>query len=404
MTALLPVVIIGAGPYGLSLAAHLRARGVNFRIFGKPMDFWLTQMPTGMALKSEGFASNLYDPEGRFTLKRFCAEHGIDYADIGLPVQLSTFTAYGLAFQKELVPNLEEKMVVTVTQKANGFALTLDDGEVVMAKQVVLAIGIAPFAYIPPPLTGLPDQFLTHSSQHQDLRRFKGKRVAVIGAGSSAIDLAALLDDAGAKVQLIARRKVLDFITRHPVTKDFPNSMWNPMSAIGYGWRIKIISEMPWLFHHVPEWRRLKSVRGSSPPAGGWFMKEKLESGIPLHLGCTLNRAEIRKGRVQLEFTTAKNAKRKVEVDHVIAATGFKIDLRRLTFLSPEIQSHLKAVENTPVLSSGLESSVPGLYFVGALASPTGQLREIRLGAARVAELAKRFLDDERGFAPGVPA
>src|ERR1700689_1069214 len=207
MTALLPVVIIGAGPYGLSLAAHLRARGVNFRICGKPMDFWLTQMPTGMALKSEGFASNLYDPEGRFTLKRFCAEHGIDYADIGLPVQLSTFTAYGLAFQKELVPNLEEKMVVTVTQKANGFALTLDDGEVVMAKQVVLAIGIAPFAYIPPPLTGLPDQFLTHSSQHQDLRRFKGKRVAVIGAGSSAIDLAALLDDAGAKVQLIARRK-----------------------------------------------------------------------------------------------------------------------------------------------------------------------------------------------------
>ena len=111
-------------------------------------------------------------------------------------------------------------------------------------------------------------------------------------------------------------------------------------------------------------------------------MKEKLESGIPLHLGCTLNRAEIRKGRVQLEFTTAKNAKRKVEVDHVIAATGFKIDLRRLTFLSPEIQSHLKAVENTPVLSSGLESSVPGLYFAGVVtANSFGAVMRFAYGA-----------------------
>src|ERR1700689_3677784 len=142
MIALLPVAIIGAGPYGLALAAHLRARGVSFRIFGKPMDFWLTQMPAGMALKSEGFASNLYDPEGSFTLKRFCAERGIDYADIGLPVQLSTFTAYGLAFQKELVPNLEEKMVVAVARHPNGFALTLDDSEVITAQQVVLAVGV----------------------------------------------------------------------------------------------------------------------------------------------------------------------------------------------------------------------------------------------------------------------
>src|ERR1700689_3865926 len=173
MTALLPIVIIGAGPYGLSLAAHLRARGVSFRIFGKPMDFWLPQMPTGMALKSEGFASNLYDPEGSFTLKRFCAERGIDYADIGIPVLLSTFTAYGLAFKEELVPNLEEKVVVALTRRPNGFALTLDDGEVVMAQKVVLAIGITPFAYIPPSLTGLPSQFLSHSSQHRDLRRFK---------------------------------------------------------------------------------------------------------------------------------------------------------------------------------------------------------------------------------------
>src|ERR1700691_158934 len=365
MTALLPIVIIGAGPYGLSLAAHLRARGVSFRIFGKPMDFWLTQMPTGMALKSEGFASNLYDPEGSFTLRRFCAERGIDYADIGIPVLLTTFTAYGLAFQKELVPNLEEKMVVAVGRKTVGFTLTLDDGEVVVAQQVVLAIGIAPFAYIPPSLTDLPSKFLSHSSQHYDLRRFKGKRVAVIGGGASAIDLAALLADADANVQLIARRKELDFYEKPTVVREFHDTMWQPISGIGAGWRMKILTDAPWLFHILPRRVRHRAVRRWAPPAGGWIMKDKLEHGPALLLGCTLRRAEIRDGRIQLELTTLENTKRKVVVDHVIAATGFKVDLRRLTILSPEIQSQLKAFENTPILSSGLQSSIPGLYFAG---------------------------------------
>src|ERR1700704_4700046 len=126
MTSFCPVAIIGAGPYGLSLAAHLRARGIRHRIFGKPMEFWLNQMPSGMSLKSDGFASNLYDPEDRFTLKRFCEERGIAYADIGIPVRLDTFTAYGLAFKKEMVPELEERMVVAIARQPPGFAITLD--------------------------------------------------------------------------------------------------------------------------------------------------------------------------------------------------------------------------------------------------------------------------------------
>ncbi len=82
------VAIIGAGPYGLSLAAHLRARGIDFRIFGTPLNSWRTQMPKGMFLKSEGFASNLYDPDGAFTLVRFCADKSLGYADYNHPVPL----------------------------------------------------------------------------------------------------------------------------------------------------------------------------------------------------------------------------------------------------------------------------------------------------------------------------
>ena len=128
---MLESVVIGAGPYGLSIAAYLRRSGVSFRIFGRPMDSWLAHMPKGMMLKSDGFASNIYDPESAFTLRQFCAERGIEYADTGVPVRLETFAAYGLAFRDRMVPELEDKFVVSVDRVPDGFRLRLDDGEIV---------------------------------------------------------------------------------------------------------------------------------------------------------------------------------------------------------------------------------------------------------------------------------
>src|SRR5271168_5328523 len=111
---MLEVGIIGAGPYGLSVAAHLRRTGVAFRIFGRPMDSWLAHMPKGMMLKSDGFASDLYDPDRHLPLRQFCSERGIEYADTGIPVRIETFVDYGLAFQERLVPQLEDKLVSSV--------------------------------------------------------------------------------------------------------------------------------------------------------------------------------------------------------------------------------------------------------------------------------------------------
>src|ERR1700691_5356519 len=134
------VAIIGAGPYGLSAAAHFRGRGIPFRIFGRPMDSWLAHMPEGMKLKPDGFASNIYDPDSKFPLKQFCAERRIDYADMGTPVHLATFGAYGLAFRDRMVPELEDKLVVEVERASDGFRLRLDDGEEFTARRVVLVI------------------------------------------------------------------------------------------------------------------------------------------------------------------------------------------------------------------------------------------------------------------------
>src|ERR1700751_349834 len=205
------VVIVGAGPYGLSIAAHLAARRVPFRIFGSPMSAWSAQMPKGMRLKSEGFASSLADPDSQLTLRHYCQQHGLPYADTGHPVPLATFVSYGLAFQRKFVPNLEDKRVVSIEQSSAGFDLRLEDGEKVLARKVVIAVGITHFWHMPQVLTTIPKGLVSHSSAHSTLEYFDGRDVVVVGAGASALDLAALLREAGASVQLICRSSTIRF-------------------------------------------------------------------------------------------------------------------------------------------------------------------------------------------------
>ena len=229
------IAIIGAGPYGLSLAAHLGRAGRSFRVFGEPMRFWSGHMPRGMRLKSEGFASNLSDPNAEFTLEVFCRERGIDYAHIGLPVALDTFIAYGTEFQRRYVPQVENVAITSLTRSTGHFELTTAAGELLRARQVVVAAGIVNFAYLPPVLAALPAPMVSHSSQHSDLSGFKGRTVAVLGAGASAVDIAALLLQAGAEVELIARRQAIQFHDRPNEPRPLLQRMKSPRSGLGIG-------------------------------------------------------------------------------------------------------------------------------------------------------------------------
>ena len=135
------VGIIGAGPYGLSLAAHLRAAGVNHRVFGEPMRLWRSHMPAGMFLKSQGFASNLSTPDADHTLEAFCKERGLPYVSYGVPVALDTFVAYGDWFQRAQVPELDKVLVERVNADNGGrYVFTLADGRSVWANHVVVAV------------------------------------------------------------------------------------------------------------------------------------------------------------------------------------------------------------------------------------------------------------------------
>jgi len=386
------VVILGAGPYGLSIAAHLSKRSISYRIFGRPMQSWQTMMPKGMHLKSEGFASSLCDPDDAFALADFCAETGRPYADVGIPVPLETFVAYGLEFQKRFAPNLEATNLVSVKSAPEGFALKTEEGEVVLARKVVVAAGIAHFGWLPPVLSGLPREFVTHSSAYGDLSPFKNRRVAVIGAGASAVDIAAILQEEGAHAEIVTRAGAIAFHEPAKEPRPWKQRIANPRSGLGIGWRSRLCTDAPLIFHAMPQSFRLRVVRRHLGPAPGWFVRDKIVDRVPMHLGVELERAEVIGGQVHLKIGASGNSKELV-VDHVIGGTGYRVSLERLKFLDDGLRSQIKTVEDTPVLNSNFESSVPGLYFVGvASANSFGPLTRFAFGAKFTARRLSRHL------------
>jgi Pyridine nucleotide-disulphide oxidoreductase len=388
------VVIVGAGPYGLSIAAHLRGAGVRYRIFGKPMATWRDHMPAGMFLKSDGFASNLSDPDKTCTLRRFCEQTGEPYADTGRPVRLQAFCAYGLAFQKQCVPDLEQKWVTQVDLTPRGFQVKLDDGEEFQARNVVLAVGITHFNFIPPTLEGLAPDLVSHSSQYGEVAALRGRSATVIGAGASACDLAAELADGGANVTIVARSPVIYF--GHPPSNQ-RRPLWqrirHPSSGIGASLRSRIYCDAPWLFHRLPQRLRYRIVQRHLGPAASWIVKDKVQGRIPIWLDSTIVAAERRNGEIHLTLQDASGNKKSHATDRVVAATGYCVDVNRLGFLSENLRSRIKAVESAPVLSRRFESSVPGLYLTGLASAPSfGPVMRFVFGVEYTAKSLARHL------------
>jgi cation diffusion facilitator CzcD-associated flavoprotein CzcO len=344
-------------------------------------------MPQGMHLKSEGFASDLYDPAAKFSLKAYCAERAIPYADIGLPVAIETFIAYGLEFQRRYAPDLENVQITSLKDSAGCFELTTAAGEIARARQVVVAAGIVNFAYLPPLLKSIPAAMISHSSQHSDLSGFKGRKVAVLGAGASAVDIAALLLQAGAEVELIARRQTIQFHDPPNEPRPLLQRLKAPRSGLGTGWRSRMCTDIPLVFHAMPQSLRLRAVARHLGPAPCWFVRDAVADRLPMHLGATLTDAHPHEGRVRLVLRLSGQEDRQIEADHVIAATGYKAAVSRLAFVDQSLQSRVRTAEEAPILNRHFESSVSGLYFIGAAAANSfGPLLRFAYGARFAAE------------------
>jgi cation diffusion facilitator CzcD-associated flavoprotein CzcO len=392
---MLEIVIVGAGPYGLSLGAYFHSYGIPFRIFGTPMKSWREHMPKGMMLKSDGFASNLYDPKNQFTLKQYCADNKIPYTDDQTPVHLETFSSYGVAFQERMVPELEDRQLERLERIPDGFLLTLDNGERVKARRVVLAVGITHFGYVPKNLAHLPEEFVSHSYRHHYLEPFRGRSVVILGAGASSIGLAGLLQEIGARPELVARPAKLKWQGMPTPGKKRP--LWqrirHPKSGLGPGMRSRFCANFPNLFHYLPERLRIEIVERHLGPSGHWFSRAKVEDALPMHLGCELETATLEGGMVRLKVRMADGTTRDVLTDHVIAGTGYRVETHRLKFLSEDILANLRTAKGSPKLSSTLESSVPGLYFVGlAAAYSFGPVMRFAFGAEFAAVTITRAL------------
>ncbi len=371
--------VIGAGPYGLSIAAHLRARGIAHEAFGEPMDTWSEHMPRGMALKSEGFASNLSDPRGALTLARFCAEEGLEYGDVGVPVTLDTFERYGRAFQERFVPGLRRARVARVRvvgagttgarAGAAGFELELSDGQSLRARRVVVASGVQGHAHLPPELRGLPGDRVVHSFEQRDPAEWSGLPVAVVGAGQSALDAAVLLREAGAEVTLIARTPRLAW-NADPVLG--PRSAWArvryPSSGLGDGLRLWLYAGHPLVVHAAPARRRLQVAYTALGPAGAWWLRPRFEGHVRALLGCGVDAVEPAGEELRLHLRTPRGPEQ-LAVARVLAGTGYRVDVERLSFLDAPLRASIATAAGKPVLDRSFQSSVRGLHFVGYVAA-----------------------------------
>jgi hypothetical protein len=361
-SSLLDVAVIGAGPYGLSAGVHLKAKGITARVFGEPMEFWASKMPEGMLLRSPRVASNLSDPDKAFTLEAYEAASKKEPC---APLPLDTFVEYGKWFRHQLGSDLDQRTVQCVERDESGFRLTLHDGEEIRSTSVVVAAGIGPFRKKPAVFQNLSPQQAVHCYDGREIRRFAGKRVAVIGAGQSALESAALLHEANAQVEIIARQSDLKWIGRHSWLHHMGliTSMLYSSHDVGPLGISRLVA-YPKLVSHVPlrlrDKIRIRAVR----PAGSRWLPERLK---PVKITTARSVVEAKASGDAVKLKLDDGSER--DVDHIVLGTGYQVDISKYEFLPPALIKDIQQFNGYPKLASGFRSTVPGLHFIGATAA-----------------------------------
>jgi cation diffusion facilitator CzcD-associated flavoprotein CzcO len=384
------VAIVGAGPYGLSLAAYLLRAGVETRVFGRPMESWEEHMPKGMRLRSHQIASHIADPEQALGIDAWAAEMN---AEPGEPMHLSEFVSYGHWFQQQAVPDVDQRRVRTVSLADDGFSLRLDDGEQLEFERVVLATGIAPFAIRPPAFQRLPTELVSHSADHATLEGFAGKSVLVIGGGQSALEMAALLKEAGAGAHLVARVEELTWLPPHNQrgVRAQAASILLPPTDVG-GPRSGWLAAAPDVWRSLSERKRAAVFRHCVLPRGADWLRPRL-SDVPLDVGRSVTAATPDGDAVRVTFDDGSER----SFDHVILGTGYSVDVSRYAFLADGPLDRLETVSGAPRLGRGMESSIPGLYFTGAAAAPSfGPIMRFVVGTWYAAPAIARSISGKR--------
>ena len=356
--------IIGAGPYGLSAAAHLRTvKGLDLRVFGEPMAFWERDMPTGMLLRSNWSATQIADPNASLTLEAFQAATRSHFST---PVPLDQFIEYGRWYQREAVPHLDRRWVERVERDCKGFRLTLQDGDMVRARRVIVAGGIGSFAWRPPDFAALPADLASHTSEHRDFRKFAGKQVLVVGGGQSALESGALLHEGGAQVEIVVRSNRIHWLqgwaskTLHHRLGTVTKRLLYAPTDVGPALLSQLLAR-PGLLKWLPRGLQTMFSKRALRPAGARWLFDRLHD-VPVRLGRSVVAVRTEGERVKLRLSDGSER----TVDHILLGTGYRIDISKYRFLSPGIVQSIKRYNGYPCLKDGMETSVPGLHMIGA--------------------------------------
>jgi thioredoxin reductase len=395
-TAQYDVVVVGAGPYGLSTAAHLMSKGLNVAVFGKPLKLWREHMPKGMFLRSHWWATNLSDPKKKYGFEQFFQ---VSQYDQCYPVPIEAFIEYAMWFQKQAVPNVDTTYVSMIERKDGQFSLTLEDGRKVTTPAVVMSIGLYYYANRPAEYDHLPAELATHSFEHADFSRFAGKQVAMLGGGQSAIEYAALLHEGGASVHLITRRPIHWLGPDTDDKRSFIDQLRAPQAGIAPGWKNWALEYLPYLFHRFPQYKKDHYIKNHYNAAGSDWLRDRVIDKVELHEGTRIEKSREVDNGLALSLSDNKE----LSVDHLILATGYQVDINRLSMLSPSLLHEIQQDMGSPILNTWFESSVPGLYFVGLSSLRSfGPLYRFVVGAKaaapRVASAAaRRVASSSRG-------
>lgn len=350
------LLIIGAGPFGLSLAAEADRTGIDYAMVGRPMAFWRSHMPAGMYLRSD--SGWHLDPADVHTIDRFLELHNLTRAEAE-PLSLDLYLRYTEWFrqQKGIEPREYHVTRLDCDSRTGRFVATLDDGGSLTAATVAVALGAGYFSHVPEEIGAvLPQGRYTHTRDAVEFAGFAGQRVLIIGGRQSAFEWAALMQESGAECVNLAYR--------HP-TPSFEIAHWgwvdDLVGAIGRnpGWYRALSSE-------EKESLKLRLWGEGRLKLEPWLLPRIPPRKVKLFPGTLVARCTETDGD---RFDVTLSDGSQLEVDRVVLATGYKVDVARIPFLAAgNVFAELGTNDGYPILSEQMESSIPGLYFTSSCA------------------------------------
>jgi len=339
------------------MSAYAGRKNLEHVVVGKTMDFWKSNMPEGMYLRSA--CDWHYDPFNEATIERYLETKNLKRADVE-PLALAFYLSYAEWFVKqkgiEILPAWVQQLNY-VHNTLPFFEAVLQDGKTLTAKNVVVALGFRYFKHVPEVYSALfpPGRFV-HTCDLVNFASLKGKRVLIIGGRQSAFEWAALNNEHGAEAVYLSYRHS---------TPAFQAADWS--------WVNPIIEEIV----TNPAWFRRKTAEEKEQVNRRMWAEGRLKLEPWLAERITKDTIKLLPQSQVTACQESPNGELEVSlngstlaVDQIILATGYKVKVEQIPLLANgNLLAQLETQNGFPSLDEHLQSNIPGLFFTSMCAT-----------------------------------